>query len=68
MYIIIIIAFIFLAVNLPGYVRKNFMNLIADESNDAKNNCQTSQLNFLSKIEWLRFYPLKKLGVNNRFL
>lgn len=61
MYTIIIIAFIFLAVNLPSYVRKDFMKLIADESNDAKNNLQTSQLNFLSKIEWLRFYPLKKL-------
>lgn len=51
MCIIIILAFIFLAVNLPGYVRKNMMNLIAEESDDAKNNGQTSQLNFLSKIE-----------------
>ena len=61
MYTIVFIAFIFLAVNLPSYVRKNLMELIADESSKAKENLQTSQLNFLTKIEWLRFYPLKKI-------
>lgn len=61
MYSILFLALIFLAVNLPSYIRKHLMMRIADESNNAKNNLQTSQLNFLSKIEWLRFYPLKKL-------
>lgn len=60
MYTIIIIVVIFLIVNLPGYVRKYLMQQLADESGKAADNLQVSQLNLLSKIEWLRFYPLKK--------
>lgn len=61
MYVIIFIAILFLIVNLPSYIRKHLMQQIADESSKARDNLQSSQLNFLSKIEWLRFYPLKKL-------
>lgn len=60
MYTIIIIVVIFLIVNLPGYVRKHLMQQLADESGKAADGIQVSQLNLLSKIEWLRFYPLKK--------
>lgn len=47
--------------NLPQYIRKQLTEKIADESSKAKENLQTSQLNFLTKIEWLKFYPLKKI-------
>lgn len=64
-YGIIAVALIFILANLPQYIRKQLTEKIADESSKAKENLQTSQLNFLTKIEWLRFYPLKKflLGV-----
>lgn len=61
MYGIIAVALIFILANLPQYIRKQLTEKIADESSKAKENLQTSQLNFLTKIEWLRFYPLKKI-------
>lgn len=61
MYGIIAVALIFVFANLPKYIRKQLTEQIADESSKAKENSQTSQLNFLTKIEWLRFYPLKKI-------
>lgn len=60
MYGIIFVAILFLIANLPGYIRKHLMHQIADESRKATDSLQLSQLNLLSKIEWLRFYPLKK--------
>lgn len=60
MYGIIAVALIFILANLPQYIRKQLTEKIADESSKAKENLQTSQLNFLTKIEWLRFFPLKK--------
>ena len=61
MYGIIVVVLIFIFANLPKYIRKQLTEQIADESSKAKENSQTSQLNFLTKIEWLRFYPLKKI-------
>ena len=61
MYGIIAVALIFILANLPQYIRKQLTEKIADESSKAKENLQTSQLNFLTKIEWLRFFPLKKI-------
>ena len=61
MYGIIAVALIFVFANLPQYIRKQLTEKIADESSKAKENLQTSQLNFLTKIEWLKFYPLKKI-------
>lgn len=61
MYGIIAVALIFIIANLPKYIRKQLTEQIANESSKAKDNLQTSQLNFLAKIEWLRFYPLKKI-------
>lgn len=61
MYGIITVALIFILANLPQYIRKKLTEKIADESSKAKENLQASQLNFLTKIEWLRFYPLKKI-------
>ena len=61
MYGIIFVVLLFVIFNSPKYIRKKLTEQIADESNKAKDNLQTSQLNFLSKIEWLRFYPLKKI-------
>lgn len=63
MYGIIFLAIIFFIVNLPGYIRKHLMQHIANESSKATDSFQISQLNFLSKIEWLRFYPLKKASL-----
>lgn len=60
MYVVIFFIILFLIVNLPDYIRKHLIQQIADESCKAKDNLQLSQLNFLSKIEWLHFYPLKK--------
>ncbi len=64
-YGIIFVVILFLIVNLPRYIRKHLMNQIADQSSKATGSLQLSQLNWLSKMEWLRFYPLKKflLGV-----
>lgn len=61
MYGIIFVVLLFVMFNLPKYIRKQFTEQIADESSKAKDSFQSSQLNFLSKIEWLRFYPLKKI-------
>lgn len=61
MYSIIAVALIFIFANLPKYIRKQLTKRIADKSSKAKENLQTSQLNFLTKIEWLRYYPLKKI-------
>ena len=61
MYGIIAVALIFILANFPQYIRKQLTEKIADESSKAKENLQTSQLNFLTKIEWLRFFPLKKI-------
>ena len=61
MYGIIAVALIFILANSPQYIRKQLTEKIADESSKAKENLQTSQLNFLTKIEWLRFFPLKKI-------
>lgn len=61
MYGIIFVVLLFVIFNSPKYVRKKLTEQIADESSKAKENLQTSQLNFLTKIEWLRFYPLKKI-------
>ena len=61
MYGIIVVALLFIIANLPKYIRKQLTEQIADESSKAKENSQTSQLNFLTNIEWLRFYPLKKI-------
>lgn len=61
MYGILAVALIFIFANLPKYIRKQLTEQIADKSSKAKENLQTSQLNFLTKIEWLRFYPLKKI-------
>ncbi len=63
MYGIIVVALIFIAFNLPKYLRKKLTEQIASESSQAKNSSESSQLNFLSKIEWLRFYPLKKVSL-----
>ena len=60
MYGIIFVAILFLIVNLPGYIRKQLTQTIAEESEKARDHFQLSQLNQLSKIEWLRLYPLKK--------
>ena len=50
MYGIIAVALIFVFANLPQYIRKQLTEKIADESSKAKENLQTSQLNFLTKI------------------
>ncbi|MCU6747320.1 hypothetical protein OCV51_06575 [Faecalicatena acetigenes] len=60
MYTIIFIALLFIIVNSPAYIRRQLMQQIADDSAKARDNLQVSQVNYLSKIEWLRFYPLKK--------
>jgi hypothetical protein len=46
MYGIIAVALIFVFANLPQYIRKQLTEKIADESSKAKENLQTSQLNF----------------------
>lgn len=51
MYGIIFVVLLFVIFNSPKYIRKKLTEQIADESNKAKDNLQTSQLNFLSKIE-----------------
>ncbi len=61
MYGILLVAFLFIIFNLPKYIRRQLTEQLANESSKARDNLQLSQLNFLSKIEWLRFYPLKKL-------
>ena len=63
MYGIIFVAILFLIVNLPGYIRKQLTQTIAEESEKARDHFQLSQLNQLSKIEWLRLYPLKKVVI-----
>ena len=54
MYGIIAVALIFVFANLPQYIRKQLTEKIADESSKAKENLQTSQLNF-------SMYPLSYL-------
>lgn len=60
-YSIIFVVILFLIVNSPGYIRKNLVQEIAEESSRAKDSSELAQWNPLSKIEWLRFYPLKKV-------
>ena len=61
MYVILFLVILFLIVNLPGYIRKQLTQTIADESCKARDSLQLSQLNLISKIEWMRLYPLKKI-------
>ena len=68
MYGFIFVAMLFLSVNLPKYVRKRLIQEIADKSCKARDSLQLSQWNPISKIEWLRFYPLKKLFVGASWL
>ena len=68
MYGIIAVALIFILANLPQYIRKQLTEKIADESSKAKENLQTSQLNFLTKIEWLRFIEKNFTRSNLAFL
>lgn len=63
MYGIIFVAILFLIANLPAYIRKRLTQKIADESVNARDSLRLSQLNLISKIEWLRFYPLKKISL-----
>ena len=60
-YGIIAIALIFFLYNFPKYLRRRLTEQIANTSNKAKTSHQSSNLNFLAMIEWLRYYPLKKL-------
>lgn len=61
LYGIVGVALIFFLYNFPKYLRRRLTEQIANASNEAKTNLQSSNLNFLSRIEWLRYYPLKKL-------
>ncbi|MDO4469982.1 MAG: hypothetical protein Q4C84_09080 [Bacillota bacterium] len=63
MYGIIFVAILFFIANLPAYIRKRLTQKIADESVNARDSLRLSQLNLISKIEWLRFYPLKKISL-----
>lgn len=56
MYGIIAVALIFILANLPQYIRKQLTEKIADESSKAKENLQTSQLNFFQWKESKPFY------------
>ena len=60
MYGIIAVALIFILANLPQYIRKQLTEKIADESSKAKENLQTSQLNFLTKIEVAKIVTIEK--------
>lgn len=61
LYGVVAVVLFFILYNFPKCLRRRLMEQIANESNEAKNNLQSSNLNFLSRIEWLRYYPLKKL-------
>lgn len=61
LYGIVSVALIFFLYNFPKYLRRRLTEQIANTSNEAKTNLQSSNLNFLARIEWLRYYPLKKL-------
>ena len=59
MVIILVFVALFLIVNLPIYTRKYLTQSIANYC--ARKQGQGVQINCLSRIEWLRLYPLKKV-------
>lgn len=61
MYTLIFLAILVFLVNLPDYVKKHLTQKIAVESCEARDNFQLAQWNPITKIEWLRLYPLKKV-------
>lgn len=65
---IIVIAILFFLVNFPKYVRKHLTQKIAVESCKARDSFQLAQWNPISKIEWLRLYPLKKFLIGGLWI
>ena len=61
MYTLIFLAILVFLVNLPDYVKKHLTQKIAVESCEARDNFQLAQWNPITKREWLRLYPLKKV-------
>ncbi|MDY4671179.1 MAG: hypothetical protein SO415_14510 [Oliverpabstia sp.] len=59
--VILFIIILIVIVNTPSYIRKHLTQEIAAESCNYRDNHQLSEWNPLSKIEWLRLYPLKKV-------
>ena len=61
MYVIVVVLLLFIIGAGPSFIRNRLLLYIECKSMQAKAISDISHLNFLSTIEWLRFYPLKKI-------